>query len=172
MSRIGNFRDGVQEFDNEAEAKACAEMLGLCISYKHGIFFVYPKSKTDAVCKRYEMLYSKRFDCLIDRKDLYMADGDFSNYQLPYRVTDLSDFMELRLGDVRKPPKIPDWVTNTSRLFCLAKNLEEPVILPPSVKQYDRMYSEGGIVESRYRTLDPVRLSLMKQRGMVGVKPR
>ena len=157
----------IKEFNNESQARALADSLGLFMTKCRGIYIV--GSNKDEICEKYNMGYWGDDDVFYDKeifvgsRYLKIKDKDIvdaSTIELPYRVIHCSRmFRDCEALEI--PPIIPDGVRECTAMFDGCKSLRIPPNIPVSVKNCNSMFAwceslatpsqlPDGIIECRF----------------------
>ena len=139
----------IKEFNNELQAKAIADSLGLFITKYKGVYIV-SNSKEELLAK-YNLGFYSRENIFYDRDILKEdADGllvvknkniiDASSIELPYRIRNCSCMFAERTS-LKIPPIIPEGVRNCTQMFKDCFLLKAPPIIPEGAQYCVQMFS-------------------------------
>ena len=141
----------IKELNNELQAKALADSLGLIITKYKGIYLVSNSKEEMLDSFRYNLGYGPREGILYDR-DIFKGDEyglivirdttlvDASSIELPYGIKGpMRMFRECT--SLKTPPIIPEGVKDCSFMFIGCTSLTTPPIIPDSVKNCSFMFS-------------------------------
>ena len=138
----------IKEFNNETQAKAIADSLGLFITKYKGVYLV--SNNKEEMLARYNLGYFQKegvfYDKEVFKEDEYgyivIRDRDIvdaSPVKLPYGLTDCA-CMFSGCTFLKVPPVIPEGVKDCSYMFDDCTALKTPPIIPESVKNCGCMF--------------------------------
>ena len=128
----------IKEFNNELQAKAIAESLGLFMTKYRGVYLV--SNSKDEMLTRYNLGYHQAEDIFYD-KEVFKEDGDgfivirdkflvdAAAVELPYGLEDCS-YMFWACISLEIPPIIPESVEDCTGMFQSCKSLKEHPYFP------------------------------------------
>ena len=140
----------IKEFNNEPQAKAVAESLGLIITKYRGIYIV--SNSKEEIIANYNLGYDIDENIFYD-KELFEADDflflviknknivDASLIELPYGIKDCAR-MFMNCTSLVTPPILPDGVRGCRYMFGGCLSLKIPPIIPEGVTSCYYMLSE------------------------------
>ena len=138
----------IKEFNNETQAKAIAESLGLFITKYKGVYIV--SNSKEEILDRYNLEYYSREGIFYDR-EIFKVRGtdvlvikdknivDASTVEIPYNLRSCS-CMFSNCPSLEIPPIIPACVKDCSGMFSCCASLKIPPIIPACVKDCSCMF--------------------------------
>ena len=139
----------IREFNNEPQAKAIAESLGLIITKYRGVYIV--SNSIREILDSYDLEYYRRENIFYDR-DVFEIDEDgflviknknivnASSVEIPYNLKKCT-CMFRGCTSLEIPSIIPEGVESCSYIFMNCTSLREPPIIPRSVINCSFMFS-------------------------------
>ena len=138
----------IKEFNNEVQAKAIADSLGLFITKYKGVYLV--SNSKEELLANYNLGYFQKEGVFYDKevfkenmlgfiviKDTTLVDA--SSIELPYGLKNCACMM-LNCTSLKVPPVIPEGVKDCSYMFCECTSLETPPIIPEGVENCSCMF--------------------------------
>ena len=138
----------IKEFNNELQAKAIADSLGLFITKYKGVYII--SNSKEELLANYNLGYFQKEDVFYD-KEVFVGNWNFivirnaslvdaSSIELPYGLTDCACVM-WNCTSLKVPPIIPEGVLSCRDMFSGCISLRTPPLLPESVKNCAHMLS-------------------------------
>lgn len=142
----------IREFNNELQAKAIADSLGLVITKYKGVYIVSNNREEIYNSFRYNLGYYDEGDIFYDKELFKISDFlflaiknknivDASSIELPYGIKNCSQ-MFMYCTSLKVPPIIPEGVEDCSYMFIGCTSLEIPPNIPERVKDCTYMFCE------------------------------
>ena len=131
----------IREFNNEPQAKAIAESLGLLITKYKDIYIV--GNNKEEILANYGLGYYSMGDIFYDKAIFEIGEDsllairnknivDASSIELPYNIKDCA-YMFWGCTSLKVPPVIPEGVKSCQRMFSQCASLKKTSIIPKSV---------------------------------------
>ena len=139
----------IREFNNELQAKAIADSLGLFITKYKGVYIV--STNEEELLANYGLGYYQEEDIFYDKEVFEIGEDDYlciknkeiidaSSIELPYSIRDCS-YMFWACTSLKIPPIIPEEVKDCFSMFEGCASLVTPPILPDGVKDCSYMFN-------------------------------
>ena len=140
----------IKEFNNELQAKALADSLGLFITKHKGVYIVSNNREEIYNSFRYNLGYYDEGDVFYDKELFKISDFlflaiknknivDASSIELPYGIKNCSQ-MFMYCASLKVPPIIPEGVMGCSSMFEGCTSLKEAPIIPKGVRYCSYMF--------------------------------
>ena len=138
----------IKEFNNESQAKATADSLGLIMTKYKGVYIV--SNNKEEILANYGLGYNSGENVFYD-KEIFGEDEegyiiirdkdiiDASSVELPYNIRDCS-YMFWLCASLETPPKIPKGVGVCNSMFYGCTSLKKAPIIPEGVQNCYSMF--------------------------------